>query len=149
MSRLLPIAVAVDGSPASNASLAEALRLAREQHRPLVGVFVLDTGWADYIGNDWQSAAGARQGFLDYIRSQLEAQAEVARTQFIAATSDYAKAEFRVIPGEPVDTLCELVEHGDADVLLAGREVFQVCGRPSVKRLSRDLTRRISSVRII
>ena len=143
------IAVAVDGSEASRGALDYALGLARTEGRPVAGVFVLDTGWADYIGNDWQSAAGARQGFLDYIRGQLEAQAELARAQFDEATIGYDKAEFRIIPGEPLETLCELIEHGDADLLVAGRDVFQVCGRPSVKRLSRDLPRRIQSVQII
>lgn len=143
-----PIAVAVDGSPASTASIAEAVRLARAEQRPLLGVFVLDTGWADYIGNDWQSAAGARQGFLDYIRAQLEAQAEAARSQFAAATGDIAAASFAVIPGEPLETLCELMQRGEVEMLVAGREVFQVCGRPSVKRLARDLARRVA-VRIV
>lgn len=145
MSGQQPIAVAVDGSPASSAALIEALNLAREQHRPLTGVFVLDTGWADYIGNDWQSAAGARQGFLDYIRDQLEAQAEAARHQFVAATNGLENARFAVIPGEPLETLCEIIEYGDAAMLFAGKEVFQVCGRPSVKRLTRELQRRMGS----
>ncbi|MFN3883829.1 MAG: universal stress protein [Rhodocyclaceae bacterium] len=143
------IAVAVDGSPASAAALAEAVRLARAGEKPLLGVFVLDTGWADYIGNDWQSAAGARQGFLDYIRSQLEAQAETAREQFAAATRDHAAARFTVIPGEPLEALCDLMAQGEADTLVAGKEVFQICGRPSVKTLARDLARRVRALRIV
>lgn len=143
------IAVAVDGSPASEAPLAEALRLARDGRRPLLGVFVFDTGWVDYIGNDWQSAAGARQGFLDYIRGQLEAQAEAAREQFVAATRGHAQARFAVIFGEPLETLCDLMARSEAETLVAGRETFQVCGRPSVKTLARDLARRVRSLRIV
>jgi nucleotide-binding universal stress UspA family protein len=137
------IAVAVDGSEASRNALDEALRLAREQGRTLTGVFVLDTGWADYIGNDWQSARGARQGFLDYVRDQLEAQAEVARRQFETASAHLTGAEFSVIAGDPLEALCDLMAQGKAELLIAGRNVFQVCGRPSVKRLARDLPRRL------
>lgn len=149
MSMTGTIAVAIDGSPASEAALAEAVRLARAGERPLLGVFVLDTGWADYIGNDWQSAAGARQDFLDYIRSQLEAQAEAAREQFVAATHDHAAARFVVIPGEPLETLCELMARGEAEALVAGKEVFQICGRPSARTLARDLTRRVRALLIV
>jgi nucleotide-binding universal stress UspA family protein len=137
------IAVAVDGSEASRGALDYALGLARTEGRPVAGVFVLDTGWADYIGNDWQSAAGARQGFLDYVRGQLETQAEAAREQFAQATSGLSDAGFSVIPGDPLDALVELMATGDADMLVAGREVFQVCGRPSLKSLARDLPKRI------
>lgn len=143
------IAVAVDGSPASEAALNKALSLARTECRPLAGIFVLDTGWADYIGNDWQSAAGARQGFLDYVREHLEQQAETARKQFNAATADLADTRFEVIPGEPLDTLCELIDKGEAGMLIAGREVFQVCGRPSTKRLTNDLSKRIKQGLVI
>ena len=125
------------------AALEQALRLAREQGRPLVGVFVLDSGWADYIGNDWQSARNARQGFLDYIRGQLENQAEEARRQFEAATASFADARFSIVTGDPLEALCDLMTEGNAQMLVAGREVFQVCGRPSVKRAGRELPRRI------
>jgi nucleotide-binding universal stress UspA family protein len=137
------ITVAVDGSPASEAALSYALGVARERRQPLRGVFVLDTGWADFIGNDWQSAAGARQGFLDHVRRELEAQAEAARRQFSAATAGIADADFEIVPGDPLDTLVELMAGGSADMLVAGRDVFQVCGRPSVKLLARELPRRI------
>ncbi|MDI6749654.1 MAG: universal stress protein [Rhodocyclaceae bacterium] len=149
MNAARPIAVAVDGSPASDAPLAEALRLAQAGNRPLIGIFVLDTGWVDYIGNDWQSAAGARQGFLDYIRDQLETQAEAARAQFAAATRDHPAAHFTVIPGDPLETLCKLMARGEAETLIAGKEAFQVCGRPSVKTLARDLAQRVPSLRIV
>lgn len=137
------IAVAVDGSPASRGALDHALRLAREQGRPLAGVFVLDSGWADYIGNDWQSSCGARQGFLDYVRGHLEAQAEAARRQFADSVGDLPEAHFSVIAGDPLEALAELMEGGQATLLVAGPEVFQVCGRPSLKRLARDLPRRV------
>jgi hypothetical protein len=48
------IAVAVDGT--------EPARRPRVCHRngtgaaELTGVFVIDNGWADFIGNDWQSS---------------------------------------------------------------------------------------------
>lgn len=137
------IAVAVDGSPASEAALRHALGLARERRQPLRGVFVLDTGWADFIGNDWQSAAGARQGFLDYVRRELEAQAEAARRQFSAATVEVTDASFEVVPGDPLDTLVELMADGSAAMLVAGRDVFQVCGRPSIRLLPRELPKRV------
>lgn len=144
------IAVAVDGSEASAAALVSAVSEAKRAGVSLRGVFVLDTGWADYIGNDWQSAAGARQGFLDYIREQLEAQAEAARQQFAVATAELDRARFDIIPGEPLDTLCELVERGEAATLFAGQEVFQICGRPSVKRLAGDLRKRVgAAVRVV
>jgi nucleotide-binding universal stress UspA family protein len=137
------IAVAVDGSPASEAALRHALGLARERRQTLRGVFVLDTGWADFIGNDWQSAAGARQGFLDYVRRNLEAQAEAARQQFSAATAEVADASFEVVPGDPLAALVELMADGSASLLVAGRDVFQVCGRPSVRLLPRELPKRV------
>jgi nucleotide-binding universal stress UspA family protein len=137
------IAVAVDGSEASRSALDHALRLAREQGRPLAGVFVLDSGWADYIGNDWQSSRDARQGFLDYVRGHLETQAEEARRQFEAAADGFADAQFSVIAGDPLEALCELMAQGEAEMLVASREVFQVCGRPSLKRLAKELPRRI------
>jgi len=143
------IAVAVDGSPASDGALTEAVRLAAAEERPLLGVFVLDTGWADFIGNDWQSAAGARQGFLDYIRTQLETQAAAARAQFAAATGTLPAARFEVIPGEPLETLAALLARGEAQCLLMGREAFQVCGRPSARRLAQDLARRSAAVRLV
>ncbi len=149
MSALRPIAVAVDGSPASTAALSEAVRHAAEERRPLVGVFVLDTGWADFIGNDWQSAAGARQGFLDYVRSQLESQADMARAQFEAAARPLSAARFEVIPGEPLETLVNFLERGEAQWLFLGREAFQVCGRPSSRRLVQDLMRRSPTVRVV
>ncbi len=133
----------MDGSPASEAALRHALSLARERRQPLRGVFVLDTGWADFIGNDWQSAAGARQGFLDYVRRELEAQAEAARRHFSAATADVADASFEVVPGDPLDALVELMSEGSAALLVAGKDVFQVCGRPSVKLLPKELPKRV------
>jgi nucleotide-binding universal stress UspA family protein len=137
------VAVAIDGSPASEAALAHALSVARAGDKPLTGVFVFDTGWADFIGNDWQSAAGARKGFLDYIRGQIEAQEESARQQFAAATAGMTHAEFEVVPGDPLEALIAMMATGEAAMLVAGREVFQVCGRPSVKRLARELPRRV------
>jgi hypothetical protein len=115
----------------------------------VTGIFVLDTGWADYIGSDWQSAAGARQGFLDYVRKQLETQAEAAREQFAQATTGVINTRFSVIPGDPVNALVEMMAMGEAEMLVAGPDVFQVCGRPSLKTLKRDLLKRIKQPVII
>jgi nucleotide-binding universal stress UspA family protein len=149
MSAMRSIAVAVDGSPASDGALAEAVKRAAQEGRPLVGVFVIDTGWADFIGNDWQSAAGARQGFLDYIRAQLESQAEAARAQFTAAAHALPASRFEVIAGEPHDALADFLDRGEAQCLFIGRETFQVCGRPSARRLATDIARRHPAVRLV
>jgi nucleotide-binding universal stress UspA family protein len=144
-----PIAVAVDGSPASAEALAYALKLAREQDRDLTGVYVIDAGWADYIGNDWQSSRNARQGFLDYIHSQQQQQCELARVQFTEATAGYSRARFEIVVGDPVEALGEMLDRGEAELMVAGREVFQVCGRPSLKRLHKDLPRRAGGERVV
>lgn len=133
------IVVTVDGSPASAAALSHAAICARDQGRPLTGIFVLDPGWTG-CGCDSTHASGQMQrGFLDYACSELEAQAEAAREQFTAATEDLVDATFEVVPGDPARILCELMARGQAGMLVAGREVFQVCGRPSVKRLMDEL----------
>ncbi len=144
-----PIAVAVDGAEASRTAIEQALRLAREQGRPLTGIFVLDSGWADFIGNDWQSSRNARQGFLDYVLIEQRRQAEAARRQFEAATAGMAGARFEILSGDPLEALCGLMARGDAAALVAGREVFQVCGRPSLKRLAGELRRRIRQPLVI
>ncbi len=149
MSAAAPIAVAVDGSAASRAALDYAATRARREGRGLTGVFVLDAGWADYIGNDWQSSRNARQGFLDYVLAEQEAQAQAARAQFEAGTAGLANARFAVLAGDPLDELCGLMERGEATLLVAGRDVFQVCGRPSLKRLARDLRRRVGQALVI
>lgn len=141
------IAVAVDGSEASAGALARALALA--DGAELLGIFVVDAGWADYIGNDWQSSRNARQDFLDYVRGQLERQAEEARRQFVAAVGNRPGAHFRVLTGDPLEELCRFMSGGEAATLVAGKEVFQVCGRPSCKRLTRDLARRIGDVLVV
>lgn len=143
------VAVAVDGSAASLGALARARELARERACPLRGVFVFDTGWADYIGNDWQSARGARQGFLDYVHGHLERQAAQARSQFAEIAAQLPDASFAVVAGDPLEALCGLMAHNEADTLVAGREVFQVCGRPSLKNLARDLVRRVAQEVVI
>jgi len=79
--------VAVDGSAASQGALNHAVHLARQSQAALTGVFVIDAGWPDYIGNDWQSSKGARQGFLDYIREEQEQQADHQDRQY--STKDW------------------------------------------------------------
>lgn len=146
---MMAVAVAVDGSEASRGALEHALRLARERNCAMKGIFVLDSGWADFIGNDWQSSRNARQGFLDYVLEQQQRQAEEARRQFESAAAGLPDAHFAVVTGDPCDALCEMMARNEADTLVAGREVFQVCGRPSLKNLARDLPRRIAQPVVI
>jgi nucleotide-binding universal stress UspA family protein len=138
------IVVAVDGSDASQDALNHAAELARQSNTPLTGIFIIDTQWADYIGNDWQSSKGARQGFLDYIRKEQEEQAEAARAQFEQATQGMAHASFSVHAGDPTQVLVEQASSGDTGMLVAGRRVFQVSGRPSLKSLAATLTKKAS-----
>ena len=102
------IVAIVDGAAASQPAVDAAAALARQFASDLVGIFVVDGGWPDYIGNDWQSAAGARQGFLDYMRSEQETQAARARDQFGAVAGDLARARFEVMAGDPVTVVTEL-----------------------------------------
>ena len=138
------IVVAVDGSDASQDALNHAVELARQRNTPLTGIFIIDTQWADFIGNDWQSAKGARQGFLDYIRKEQEAQAEAARTQFELATQKMEHVSFSVHAGDPTEVLVEQASSEKTGMLIAGRRVFQVSGRPSLKSLAATLTKKAS-----
>lgn len=133
------IAVAVDGSDSSRAPLAAAVALARERGAELVGLFVMDSGWADFIGNDWQSSRNARQGFLDYVREDQERHAEQARRQFAEAAPG---ARFAVLVGEPEQALLEFIASPEADLLVMSRTAYQVCGRPSLKRLAAALKKK-------
>jgi nucleotide-binding universal stress UspA family protein len=138
------IVVAVDGSEASQDALNHAVELARQRNTPLTGIFIIDTQWADFIGNDWQSAKGARQGFLDYIRKEQEEQAEAARTQFAHATQGMEHTSFSVHAGDPTEVLVEQASSEDTGILVAGRRVFQVSGRPSLKSLAATLAKKAS-----
>jgi nucleotide-binding universal stress UspA family protein len=138
------IVVAVDGSGASQDALNHAVDLARQRNTPLAGIFIIDTQWADFIGNDWQSAKGARQGFLDYIRKEQEEQAEAARAQFELATRGMGQVSFSVHAGDPTEVLVEQASSGDTGMLVAGRRVFQVSGRPSLKSLAATLAKKAS-----
>lgn len=133
------VVVAVDGSESSQEALNHAVDLARQSQAALTGVFVIDAGWPDYIGNDWQSSKGARQGFLDYIREEQEQQAETARGQFERAAQGLPAAKFSLLAGDPVDVLVELAGERSDDLLVLNRRVFQVSGRPSLKSLGRRL----------
>jgi nucleotide-binding universal stress UspA family protein len=137
------IAVAVDGTEASAAALAFAVDRARLEAARLRGVFVLDTGWADFIGNDWQSSRNARQGFLDYVREELEKQAELARRQFASATADWPNSAFTTLPGDPAEVLAGLMHRGEADAMVLGKSVYRSCGRPSIRTLAQQLTKSI------
>ncbi len=138
------IVVAVDGSEASQDALNHAVNLARQSSTALTGIFIIDTQWADYIGNDWQSAKGARQGFLDYIRKEQEEQAEAARTQFEQATHGMEQASFSVHAGDPTEVLIEQASSENTGILVASRRVFQVSGRPSLKSLAARLAKKAS-----
>jgi nucleotide-binding universal stress UspA family protein len=138
------IVVAVDGSEASQGALDHAVNLARQSNMALTGIFVIDSQWADFIDNDWQSAKGARQGFLDYIREEQEQQAVAARTQFVQATQGMEQASFSIHAGDPTEVLIEQASSANTGILVAGRRVFQVSGRPSLKALAATLAKKAS-----
>lgn len=133
------IVVAVDGSEASQEALNYAAELARQSNTALTGLFIIDGGWPDYIGNDWQSAKGARQGFLDYIRKEQEQQAEAARQQFASAADGIKVSSFSVLAGDPIEMLITTANAADTGILVVGQRVFQVSGRPSLRTLGKRL----------
>lgn len=136
------IVVAVDGSAATAESLKQAVRLARQSGSALTGIFILDGNWPDFIGNDWQSAKGARQGFLDHIRKEQEEQAAAAQSQFEAAAVGIEKTGFSLLAGDPTEELIRLANAPTTDLLVVGRQVFQVSGRPSLKSLAKTLAQK-------
>jgi nucleotide-binding universal stress UspA family protein len=129
------IVVAVDGSEASREALDHAVELARQSKSALTGFFVVDSQWPDFIGNDWQSARGARQGFLDYVREEQERQAESARQQFENAVKGIVESIFLVLSGDPTEVLITKANAVDTGLLVLGRRIFQVSGRPSLRSL--------------
>jgi nucleotide-binding universal stress UspA family protein len=129
----------VDGSAASQEALNHAVHLARQSQVALTGVFVIDAGWPDYIGNDWQSSKGARQGFLDYIQEEQEQQAKAARVQFERAAAGLPAAVFSVLAGDPAEVVIRLAHEPSNDLFVLNQRVFQVSGRPSLKTLGRRL----------
>jgi nucleotide-binding universal stress UspA family protein len=138
------IVVAVDGSEASQGALDHAVNLARQNNTPLTGIFVIDSQWADFIDNDWQSAKGARQGFLDYVRKEQEEQAAAARAQFLQATQGMEQVSFSVHAGDPTEVMIEQASSVNTGILVTGRRVFQVSGRPSLKSLASTLAKKAS-----
>ena len=137
------IVVAVDGSEVSAAAIEQAVTVARQRQMTLAGVFVIDGNWPDYIGNDWQSSKGARQGFLDYMRAEQEAQAQAAQTQFEEAVGQQvSQAQFTVLAGDPTDILSKLASEPETELLVTSKRVFQVSGRPSLKGLAKTLVKR-------
>jgi nucleotide-binding universal stress UspA family protein len=135
------IVVAVDGSETSQEALDHAVSLARQSHAALTGVFVIDAGWPDYIGNDWQSSKGARQGFLDYVQAEQMQQAEAARAQFERAAAGLPSARFSLLTGDPADEVMKLAREPSRDLLILNQRVFQVSGRPSLKTLGQRLAK--------
>jgi nucleotide-binding universal stress UspA family protein len=136
------IVVAIDGSAVSQEALNQAANIARQSHADLTGVFVIDSQWPDFIGNDWQSSKGARQGFLDYIQDEQERQAEAARRQFEATVNGMPAAVFSVEAGDPVEVILQLANKSSTDLLVLSRRVFQVSGRPSLKTLGERLAKK-------
>ena len=136
------IVVAIDGSAASQEALNQAANIARQSHADLTGVFVIDSQWPDFIGNDWQSSKGARQGFLDYIQDEQEQQAEAARRQFETTVNGMPAAVFSVEAGDTAEVVLQLASKPSTDLLVLSRRVFQVSGRPSLKTLSARLTKK-------
>jgi len=113
--------------------------MARLSKSALAGFFVLDSQWPDFIGNDWQSARGSRQGFLDYIREEQEQQAETARRQFEAAARGIENSGFSILAGDPTEVLITKANAADTGLLIVGQRIFQVSGRPSLRSLGRRL----------
>ena len=133
------IAAVIDGSAVSQPVIDRAKSLAGRFDSELAGIFIVDGGWPDYIGNDWQSSKGARQGFLDHVRQEQEEQAEKARAQFAAATGNLPRASFEVLGGDPVPMIVALANDPATGLLVVSRRVFQVSGRPSLKSLAATL----------
>jgi nucleotide-binding universal stress UspA family protein len=133
------IVVAVDGSEASQEALNYAVELARQSKSALTGFFVIDGGWGDYIGNDWQSPQNVRQEFLNYIHKEQEEQAETARKQFETAAGEINERRFSILAGDPADMLIAKASAADTGMLVVGQRIFQVSGRPSLRSLSKRL----------
>ena len=133
------IVAVVDGSAVSQPVVDGAASLAGQFDCELAGIFVIDAGWPDYIGNDWQSAKGARQGFLDHVQREQEEQAEKARAQFTAATAGLPRSSFEALGGDPIPTIVALASDPATGLLVVSRRVFQVSGRPSLKSLAKTL----------
>jgi nucleotide-binding universal stress UspA family protein len=136
------IVVAVDGSQVSAAAIEQAVSVARQRHMTLAGVFVIDGNWPDYIGNDWQSSKGARQGFLDYMLKEQEAQAQAAQSQFEEAVGQLPETHFTILAGDPTEVLSKLASEPQTELLVTSKRVFQVSGRPSLKGLAKTLIKR-------
>jgi nucleotide-binding universal stress UspA family protein len=133
------IVAVVDGSAASQPVVDGTVALAGRFGCELAGIFVIDDGWPDYIGNDWQSTEGVRQEFLDHVGREQEAQAAKARAQFAAATASLPRSSFKVIVGDPIATVAALASDPATGLLAVSRRVFQVSGRPSLKSMARTL----------
>ena len=136
------IVAVIDGSAVSEPVIDKAAVLAGQFDCELAGIFIIDAGWRDYIGNDWQSAKGARQGFLDYVRREQEEQAEKAHAQFVAATAHLPRSSFETLGGDPVPTVVALANDPATGLLVVSRRVFQVSGRPSLKFMASTLARK-------
>jgi hypothetical protein len=134
------IIVAVDGADISNAPIQYGIHLARQTQARLTGLFIMDGKWADFIGNDWQSSRNARQGFLDYMYREQLAQANLAKLQFENLTTSIENCVFKIETGDPTEILCGL----KTGILILSRQVFQVCGRPSSKKIAQNLVKNSS-----
>jgi nucleotide-binding universal stress UspA family protein len=135
------IQVAVDGCEASQAALDQAVWLARQGAATLTGFYILDTGWSDFIGNDWQSSGAARRGFLEHVGREQQGQSDAAQAQFAEATQGLPGARFTLLAGDPIRVLLERLNDADTDLLAFGRRTFQVSGRPSLRTAAATLVK--------
>ncbi len=138
------VVVAVDGTEAALASLEWAVAWARLGRHPLRGLFIWDAGWPDFIGNDWQSSQGARQGFLDHVQQAVARQQTLAQAQFQQMVGDLPWAEFLAQSGDPLTLLLAWASDPQVALLVLGRRTFQVCGRPSLVAIPGQIVKRAS-----
>lgn len=137
MDNTVKILLALD---ASTKAMDEAIRLAVERSASLVGLFVLDATWNDYIGHDWLSGSNARAGFLEYILDEEKRLAEATLHDFESrARAAGVKFETKTAAGNIVEqVLAELSEGYDLLVLghpfKRGLEIV----RDAAARLAKD-----------
>lgn len=131
------IIAAIDGEEYSKSPLELALNLAGDKNIELLAIYVMDSGWPDFIGHDWQSSKASRQGFLSYINQAQKEQLEKTQEQF--ARIKYSLASLQIINGEPGKILQKFAQDQENTGICLSKQVFQACGRPGLKKLAADL----------